>query len=376
MKPNDLQPLLAKTAFAFRGYNHTNLGRSHELLRHPRYGEQVGQWLRRVSECAADLLRRPVDLNARVAEQRDPGLDEYADAIALVIAVELAQLDLLRGEHGVECRQGGLMFGYSLGEITALIEAGSMSLEDALRPPLQLAADAAELARGVRLGVFFSRGHSLDMNQVARLCIQTNQLGEGAVGVSAFLSPNSVLLMGQGDTLRKFKKLARAAFPHRTQMRLNQHPWPPLHTPLVWQRCIPNRAGVMMQSMQSGVTAPRPPILSMVTGKTSYTDWNIRDTLQRWTDSPQRLWDVVLEVLSREIQVLVHVGPQPNIIPATFRRLQDNVKAQVSGSLGVRTLSNIVNRPWLKAMLPTRTALLRAPKIRQVILEDWLLEAG
>jgi hypothetical protein len=34
----------------------------------------------------------------------------------------------------------------------------------------------------------------------------------------------------------------------------------------------------------------------------------------------------------------------------------------------------MVRRPWLTSMLSTRAALLRAPFVEQVVLEDWLLE--
>ena len=74
------------------------------------------------------------------------------------------------------------------------------------------------------------------------------------------------------------------------------------------------------------------------------------------------------------IETVLHVGPTPNILPATFKRLRDNVEAQTRGSVGMRALSAVVHRPWLKALLPERTALLRATSVQQVILEDWLLD--
>jgi len=33
-----------------------------------------------------------------------------------------------------------------------------------------------------------------------------------------------------------------------------------------------------------------------------------------------------------------------------------------------------VRRPWLASVLPTEASLLRAPLVRQVNLEDWLIE--
>jgi hypothetical protein len=42
----------------------------------------------------------------------------------------------------------------------------------------------------------------------------------------------------------------------------------------------------------------------------------------------------------------------------------------------MRLLSAVVQRPWMQMVMPDRTALLRAPSIEHVILEDWLLEAS
>ena len=42
---NSLQSKIATTAFAFRGYNTTNLGRTPELLGHPTYGRTMRRYL-------------------------------------------------------------------------------------------------------------------------------------------------------------------------------------------------------------------------------------------------------------------------------------------------------------------------------------------
>ena len=62
----DLSTHISQAAFAFRGYNVTNLGRSRELLAQSAYGPIVEAHLREASELCADLLKRPVDLAARV----------------------------------------------------------------------------------------------------------------------------------------------------------------------------------------------------------------------------------------------------------------------------------------------------------------------
>jgi [acyl-carrier-protein] S-malonyltransferase len=224
----------------------------------------------------------------------------------------------------------------------------------------------------------FSRGPVLDFDTVRRMCLEISQRGKGVIDIMTYLSPNSLLLLGQEQTLGRFEGLMHDVFPHKVFLRRNTNLWPPLHTPLTWQKCIPNRAAVLLQTIPGGFQAPAPAVLSMVTGDTSYEACNSREILHRWVDHPQRLWDAMYKILAGGIDTVVHVGPDPNLLPATFARLSNNIRAQMNGrslgSLGRRTLSRMVRRPWLTRLLPSFTALFRAPFVQQIILEDWLLE--
>jgi [acyl-carrier-protein] S-malonyltransferase len=111
-----------------------------------------------------------------------------------------------------------------------------------------------------------------------------------------------------------------------------------------------------------------------VTGEASYGEHNSRELIHRWVDHPQRLWEIVYKVLADGIETVVHVGPNPNLLPATFRRLSSNIVTQTKGSLRLRTFARFVRRPWLTRLLPSSAVLLRAPFVQQIILEDWLLE--
>ncbi len=373
---DELKLALPTAAMAFRGYNVKNLGRSDEMLAHPVYGPTVEQFLQDAAEVHEEVIGRKVDLAARVRRGEETTLDTFSESIALVVSMELVQLRLLEDHFDTPYSTARVAFGYSLGEITALCAGGCFSVRDALRIPLALSVDSAEIGHDVTMGIFFSRGDALDLPSVHRICNEINVEGRGVIGVSAYLSPNSMLLLGQGDTIDRFKAAMVDVFPEKVYLRRNTAHWPPLHTPLLWERNIPNRAAMMMQTVPGSLRSPQPPVLSMVTGETSYNDYNWREILNQWTDHPQRLWDVVQETCSMDIQTMIHVGPQPNILPATFKRLSDNVLAQTAGvgGLGARAMSRMVRRPWLAALLPERTALLRAPHIRHVILEDWLLE--
>jgi [acyl-carrier-protein] S-malonyltransferase len=373
-----LQSKIGSTAFAFRGYNVTNLGRTPELLAHPAYGPTVSRYLKRGSEICADYIKKPVDLVKNVSERKELGLDEYAEAVTLIVAADLAQVQLLEEFHNVHYREAKLAYGYSLGELSAVSCGGVFDMAEILSVPITMAADCASLAENVTMGVLFSRGPAIDEIDVHRLCRSITAEGHGTIGMSSILTPNTFLLLGQNNTIARFKETMHEFLPMPVHIKLNPERWPPMHTPIVRQKYIPDRAAVMMDRMRGGLQPPCPPVLSLVTGERSYDDYHARDILRDWVDHPQRLWDAVYETLATGITTLIHVGPAPNVIPATFARLSENVRQQTDnrslGKLGMRAADGLARRPWLSALLPSRAALLRAPLIKHVILEDWLLD--
>jgi [acyl-carrier-protein] S-malonyltransferase len=377
---NSLKKRLPQAAFAFRGYDVTNLGKTPELLQHRAYGATVRRFLDQASQICSDVTKRKVDLAARVERRAESSLRSYPQDLSLIMGAQLAQLKLLEDFFDASIQEAQYAFGYSLGEVTAVVAAGVYEMEAVLSPLLALAKDAARLARDVTMAVVFSRGPALDLHTVRRMCAQITSEGGGVLSVFSYLSPNTVLLMGQGETVDRFKQLIPDFLPKAIHLRKNTHIWPPLHTPITWQRNIPNRGGVMMSAAPGGFTSPKPAILSCVTGDASYNDYNSRDILNRWIDHPQKLWDVVDKILAEGVETVIHVGPEPNIIPATFARLSNNITTQLVGrslsSLGLRAISHIVrrHRPWLARRLSSDATLLRAPFVDQIILEDWLLE--
>src|SRR5262245_21143935 len=111
LSASGLRAHIGQSAFAFRGYNVTNLGRSRELLAHPAYGPVVANYLREASEIYCDTLKRPADLVARVREGRETaGLHDYAEDVALIVAMEIAQIRLLEQFHGITLPQSRLAF--------------------------------------------------------------------------------------------------------------------------------------------------------------------------------------------------------------------------------------------------------------------------
>ena len=373
----DIRGRIGTAAFAFRGYDVANQGRSLELLEHPAYGPVVRGVLEEASALCAEATRTPVDLiaYARAGEKSSPA--SFAQDVAMIVAMEMAQLRLLEQFFEVPTREAHLSFGYSIGELAAMLFSGVYAMDQLLPVPLGLAPDCAELAADTSLGVLFTRGPVLLPADVQRLCTAVSSEGKGLVGPSAYLSPNTALLLGRGRTMDRVEALMREFLPDKVMLRRNPNHWPPLHTPLVWQRNIPNRAAMGLYQIEGGHRPPSPPVLSCITGAASYDATNSRDLLIRWTDGPQLLWDVIYETLAAGVGLVVHVGPAPNLVPATFARLSNNVSKQLGQTylhrLGRGVVAGLNRHSWLAPLLPSKAALLRAPFLDHVILEDWLL---
>src|SRR5579871_2980775 len=118
---NPLRKRISTTAFAFRGYDVNNLGKTPELLAHKVYGPILERHLDDASRLCSQVSKRKVDLVSRVRRRLKSTLATYVQDISLIVAVELAQLEMLERLFDVPFGQAQLALGYSLGEITAVI---------------------------------------------------------------------------------------------------------------------------------------------------------------------------------------------------------------------------------------------------------------
>lgn len=370
----ELSNLISNSALAFRGYDVKNLGRTNELLSIPAYREHLVHHLEIASEECSNTLGRDVDLVKHIESEEEFTLDQYGEAISMIVAVEQGQLQILQDCFELDYREAMFSFGFSLGEISALVAGGTFALDDALRVPLMLSPDGIELAHDVTLGIVFSRKEELSVEDIERTLLELNTKGDGVIGISTHLSPNSVLVMGTGSTIDRLKNRLKEEFPKGTNLRCNDSKWPPIHTPIILEKDFTARVGRYLHTNPTGFGKPKPDILSLVTADFTYNDYNARDHMIRWTGQKQLMWEAVEAVLHSDVQTLIHVGPDPNIIPSTFDRLSKNVIAQTEASKGIQALARAVDRPWLRKLMPHRADLLRAPSLKHVILEDWLID--
>jgi len=375
---SDLARSIATTSLAFSGNDLSNPGRSAELLEHPAYGRIVREVLDEAERVYSEVLGVGVDLAGRTRAGVISTPETLPEDLATIIAMQVAQVRLLNEVLGSPIEKARSSFGHSLGEISALIVGGVFTLRQLLSIVLGLARDCAELAAETSLAVLCSRDEPVSLSALQRLCLHVNSRGPGLIAPSTYLSPGVVLLLYQGDALDRFEQAMDGLGPMKLSLRRRPGRWPPLHTPLTWQRHVTERAALALYRSEGGFRKPTPPVISCVTGAASYDELNSRDLLIQWTDHPQRLWDVLQEVLCSDTSVIVHVGPEPKLIRSGFARISGAI-ADPAGHMSLRMMGGYLlsgakgHSHRLVRLLPSRAALLRAPFVKHVILEDWLL---
>jgi [acyl-carrier-protein] S-malonyltransferase len=373
----DLKRRIGTASLAFRGYDLTNLGRAPEFLDHRAFGPIVRPILDSASVLCGDVLGRKVDLAARIMARERSTLGTFVQDIGTIVGMELAQVKLLEEVFEIPVAHARSSFGHSIGELSALVVGGVYTMEQLLPIPLALATDCAALTANTTLGILSSQGASLLIEDVQHLCSTISSRGKGLIGPSTYLSPNQVLLLGQGETLDLLENEMREYLPEGVTLKRRENHWPPLHTPLVWERNIPNRTAMLMYHTAGGQKRPAPNVISCTTGLANYDEWNSRSILADWTDHPQRLWDAMEHTLASGAELVIHVGPDPKLLTTCFDRLSHKVMKQLKmrhlDRLGSSVIPSISKNGWLTRKLPANAVLLRAPFLHHLVLEDWLL---
>src|SRR5690606_12875923 len=122
------------------------------------------------SEICSDATGKKTDLVTRVLQEVPTTLDTFAEDVALIVSIEMAQLQLLGEFFDVDVQKARLCTGYSIGELAALLLGKVFEMDQILKVPLSLAEDCAALAANVTMAIVFSRGPGIDLDSLHRLC--------------------------------------------------------------------------------------------------------------------------------------------------------------------------------------------------------------
>jgi [acyl-carrier-protein] S-malonyltransferase len=224
------------------------------------------------------------------------------------------------------CERGGaqpsVLAGHSLGEYTALVAAGALSLHDAahlVRIRGQLMQDAAPAGTGAMAAVI-----GADDALVRQLCEQASQ--SGVVVPANFNSPGQVVIGGDADAVdRALALLAEAGIRKTVKLAVSV----PSHTPLM--REAANRLSETMSTLDW--REPALPVVQNVDAEVHDGAQAIRDALVRQLYLPVQWTGCVQALAARGITRMAECGPG-KVLTGLAKRIDKSLDARAIGDAG------------------------------------------
>lgn len=222
--------------------------------------------------------------------------------------------------------QGGatpvVLAGHSLGEYSALVAAGALSLREAahlVRIRGQLMQDAAPEGSGAMAAVI-----GLDDAVVAEACVEAS--GTGIVVPANFNSPGQIVIGGHAEAVDRACELLKARGARMvTRLAVSV----PSHTPLM--RDAANRLAEAMHGLDW--RAPSIPVVQNVDAEVHDGIQAIRDALVRQLYLPVQWTGCVQALAARGVTRIAECGPG-KVLGGINKRIDKTIENRALGAVG------------------------------------------
>ncbi|MDH5485137.1 MAG: ACP S-malonyltransferase [Gammaproteobacteria bacterium] len=298
-----------KFACVFPGQGSQSIGMMAELA------EQHSE-VKELFARASDALG--YDLWQRVSEGPAEELNKTECTQPAMLTAGVAAWKLLRKSTDFE---PVIMAGHSLGEYTALVCAGALKFEDAVK----LVAERGRLMQAaVPDGVgAMAAILGLDDDQVRQVCAQASS--DKVVQAVNFNSPGQVVIAGHTEAVQKAMELAKEAKAKRAiQLPVSV----PSHSSL-----MTGAAAQLAEYLATvEINTPRIPVLHNVDAKAHSDAAEIADCLQKQLYNPVLWVDTVNNIIAQGVNATVECGPG-KVLAGLNKRIDKSVESYTIDSV-------------------------------------------
>jgi [acyl-carrier-protein] S-malonyltransferase len=296
--------LVPTMAFVFPGQNSHFVGMARDL-------HEAGGASRAILEAADEVLGFPLtELMFEGPEDELTATQNQQPAILTHSAVCLAQL----AERGLQPR---MVAGHSLGEYSALIAAGCLGFEEALRVVRKRGALMAAAGGGAMAAVI-----GLDAPAIEAACRRAQEVG--VVGIANYNCPGQVVITGQPEAVREASRLIQEAGAKRVV---------PLRVSGAFHSALMQAAADGLRPVLDAApfADARVPLVSNVDAEPRTDGRQIRDALARQITGAV-LWEASVRRMAAEgIDTFVEVGPG-KVLAGLVRRTCPDVIVHAAGT--------------------------------------------
>jgi [acyl-carrier-protein] S-malonyltransferase len=299
------------TAFVFPGQGSQFVGMGRELAQTSPAAQRI------FAEADAYL---GFQLSTLCWEGPEDVLTETVNAQPALLTCSIAALRALEEKLGE--LKPALVAGHSMGEISALVAAGSLEFEDGL----QLVRRRGEVmkAAGERSPGGMAASLGLDASVLVEICNEASAATGGRVQVANDNCPGQVVISGENAALEKAIELAKA----RGAKKVRKLPVSiASHSPLM-ESAVAEFARVV-DAMP--FIAPAPPVVGNIQALPLTDPNEIRAELPAQLISPVRWTESVRYMISQGVTTFIELGAK-DVLTTFFKRIDENVKGMAVGT--------------------------------------------
>jgi [acyl-carrier-protein] S-malonyltransferase len=302
-------------AFVFPGQGSQSVGMLDKVAAHPAVRDTLQE--------ASDALSQ--DMAALIAQGPAEQLNLTTNTQPVMLTAGVALYRLWLAEDG---RQPDRVAGHSLGEYTALVAAGSLTLAEGLplvRFRAQAMQDAVPVGTGGMAAVL-----GLDDAAVRAGCAQASEESGEAVEAVNFNAPGQVVIAGTQAAVARACEVLKAAGAKRAL---------PLPVSAPFHSSLLQPAADRLREYLRGVAlrTPQIPLVNNVDVATPADPEAIRDALARQACRPVRWVECIQALAAAGCATVVECGPG-KVLQGLTRRIDPQVK-----SLSLDDLSGVAS---------------------------------